>query len=191
MQRIFLNSILILICGLLYWGGFSLNMQLFEKASFSVGVNWIFLPAGLRLLLVLLCGFYGAIGISIASIFMGLNSFFIDDQVTAVISGILSGFSPYLARALILKKTRLSVTLENLGPKSLLICIFIFAVISPLLHQILFFTNGYTDNFGASLSVMIIGDLIGSLIVVYAGKAFIELARFASRQKNTTPNRSI
>lgn len=179
MQRIFISTISILICALLYWGGFSLNMQLFDKASFSVGVSWIFLPAGLRLLLVLIFGLYGAVGISLASILMGWNNFFSDDPFTAIASGIISGFSPYLARTLILNKTRLSVSLNNLGPKSLLICIVIFAVISPLLHQLLFYTNGYTDNFGASLTVMIIGDLIGSLIVVYAAKSFIEIYRFS------------
>lgn len=177
MQRLTIGSLLIFICSLIYLGGFLLNMQLFHSMNFSEGVSWIFLPAGLRLLLVLIFGLYGAVGISIASILMGWQNFFADDHLTAILSGLISGFSPFVARSLILNKTRLSDSLNNLGPKSLLICIFIFAVISPFFHQILFYINGYTNNFGASLAVMIVGDLIGSLIVVYAAKLTIEVNR--------------
>jgi hypothetical protein len=156
-------------------------MHLFHSATFSTGVNWIFLPAGLRLLLVLLFGLYGAIGVSIASVLIGWVDYFPEDHITALFSGLISGFSPFLARFIILNKTRLSDSLNNLGPKSLLICICIFAVISPIFHQILFYANGYTANFGASLFVMILGDLIGSLILVYLTKTLIELHRLIPR----------
>lgn len=153
-------------------------MRLFEASNFSAGVNWVFIPAGLRLLLVLIFGIYGAIGVSVASIYIGLDGFFPNDPLTALVSGLISGFSPYIARAFVINKTRLSDSLNNLGPKSLLICICIFAFISPLFHQIWFYTKGYTDNFGASLGVMIIGDLIGSFIVVYAAKSLISMKQF-------------
>lgn len=183
MLRIPISITFILICSLIYWCGFALNMSLFEASNFSAGVNWVFLPAGLRLLLVLIFGIYGAVGVSVASIYIGWEDFFPNDHFTALVSGLISGFSPYVARVFILNKTRLSDSLNNLGPKSLLICICIFAFISPLFHQIWFYTKGYTDNFGASLGVMIIGDLIGSLIVVYAAKSIITMKQLIPTKK--------
>lgn len=185
MLRLPISALITLSCSVIYWGGFSLNTQLFQATNFSAGVNWIFLPAGLRLLLVLIFGIYGAVGVSIASILIGLSDFFPNDQLTAIFSGIISGFSPYLARLIILNQTRLSASLDNLGPKSLLICICIFAVISPLFHQILFYINGYTDNLGASLSVMIVGDLLGSFLVVYAAKLIIEAQKLFTLNKKS------
>lgn len=183
MFRPLISILFIFICSLVYWCGFSLNMQLFQASHFSAGVNWVFLPAGLRLLLVLIFGIYGAIGVGAASVWIGWGDYFPDDHLTALISGIISGLSPYLARFFILNNTRLSDSLNNLGPKSLLICICLFSVISPLLHQAWFYIRGYTENFSESLSVMIVGDLIGSFIVVYAAKLMISLHRLLPASK--------
>ena len=58
----------IIACALTYTLLFYLSDWLTAFLEAAPGVNWIYLPAGLRLFLVLIFGLSGAIGISIASI---------------------------------------------------------------------------------------------------------------------------
>ncbi len=176
-----INPILIILSALLYAASFGLNAYFMAIFSHSVGVSWIFLPAGLRLLLVLLLGESGAIGIVLASSTIGLG-FFFDDFILAIGAGFISGFAPYVARYLVFKTIGLGSDLSKLNGNQLLNCIFIFSIISPVLHQAWFSWlipgNVFFDNLG----VMIIGDLIGSLIIVYCAKAFIFLYKKKSNK---------
>ena len=57
------NFSVVLISALVYLLFFYLNKLFFGIYEFSYGVNWIFIPSGIQLLLVLVAGVYGAIGI--------------------------------------------------------------------------------------------------------------------------------
>ena len=184
MSSIILNISVLLISAFSYWGFFKLNESVFNNLLFSTGVNWIFLPAGLRLLLTLLFAEEGAIGIIVASIAIGINHYFINDPLTAVMAGIISGTAPYLARLIVLNKLRLKSDLTNLSLGNLFLCILTFAVISPLMHQLWFFYSGYAQHFISSFLVMTVGDFIGSLIVIYSAKLLINLWRSLVILKN-------
>ena len=47
------EALLVLACGIAYFYAFQLNSYWFDWIEFSHGVNWIFIPSGLRLLFVL------------------------------------------------------------------------------------------------------------------------------------------
>ena len=55
------------ISALLYSALFFFNDWLTETLKYDLGVSWIYLPAGLRLFLILIFGLAGAIGIAVAS----------------------------------------------------------------------------------------------------------------------------
>ena len=57
----------LVISALSYTSLFYVNNWLTSELIFSLGVNWIYLPAGLRLFLTLIFGLPGAIGIVLAS----------------------------------------------------------------------------------------------------------------------------
>ena len=61
------------VSALLYAVLFFANDWLTQYLVAAPGVNWIYLPAGLRLFLVLIFGFSGALGIAISSIFITLH----------------------------------------------------------------------------------------------------------------------
>ena len=77
---------------------FELNELLFSAFSFSTGVDWIYMPSGLRLAFVLIFGGWGALGIGFATITIDLFHYFNGDVFMAVITGLISGGSPLLAR---------------------------------------------------------------------------------------------
>ena len=70
-----LQLISVLISATLYFGCFHLNMVLFKALELHSGANWIFLPAGIRLLCTLLLGVEGAIGLLIASLIIAVQTY--------------------------------------------------------------------------------------------------------------------
>jgi hypothetical protein len=62
----------ILAVATLYFLGFYANDLLFSNLEHHRGAHWIFLPAGLRLLGILLLGSIGAIGIFLGSLVASL-----------------------------------------------------------------------------------------------------------------------
>jgi len=161
---------------------FSLNSYIFSNLDFSAGVNWVFLPAGLRLLLTLVMVENAAIGITLASLVFGLNGYFVNDWITGVGAGLISGLAPYIAYRLVIHKYHLKTNLSNMEPRSLILCILVFSVISPVFHQVWFVSRNYTNDFFSSLGVMVLGDLLGSLIVIYGARLFISLYKMLKKK---------
>jgi len=142
--------------------------------SFSLGVSWVFLPAGLRLLLTLLLDKNGAIGIAIASIAISLG-FYFEDLILGIGAGVISGLAPYIAKLLVFPDSDSNRDLSQLDAKQLLNCVFVFSVVSPIMHQAWYSLHNKEGLFFEELGVMIIGDLIGTLIIIYLAKAAIFL----------------
>jgi hypothetical protein len=172
----FFSPAIIFISAFLYALSFGLNSLFLESFTYSIGVAWIFLPAGLRLLLTLLFAQSGAVGIALASSIIAVT-FYFNDLVLGVAAGITSGLAPFIARYLALKDMGLTDNLATLDGSKLLNCIFIYSLISPILHQTLFTIADPKNNFFDNLGVMIIGDLIGSMIVIYSAKGVIYLVK--------------
>ena len=173
---------------LTYAALFELNHFLFSSFSFSKGVDWIYLPSGLRLVFILVFGAWGALGIALSSAAISLDYYFIGDHQAALMTGLISGLSPLLARRLCVACARITVELEQLTGRDLLTIATVFAVISPLMHQLWFVANGQTENFLTSTAVMALGDLIGTVLVLYAATqvrhTFAKIPDFPPRPAN-------
>ena len=166
-QRIFW---VVVSTALAFFVGFKLNVFLFQSLEFSRGASWIFLPSGLRLLCVLVFAEWGALGIVLGSWGIGLESYYVEDPVNAVIAGLLSGVCPLLAKKISTYGLRLRSDFESLTPLALLQMAFIFALISGVLHQLWYVLNGQTEQFFSSMAVMALGDFAGTLVVLYTAK---------------------
>ncbi|GAB3626514.1 hypothetical protein PTE30175_00364 [Pandoraea terrae] len=148
---------------------------IFTHSEFVRGVNWVYLPAGMRLLCTLLFGEAGAIGVMAGSWLTCFFYFFPDDTVRAFIGGILSATAPYLVYRAAVRYYGLRTTLTNLTARKLMVLIVATSLASPLLHNAWFLLRGDTDHWLARLCIMIIGDLCGTLIVVYTMKGLLAL----------------
>ena len=62
-QRTLQKTALTLISAVLFVGFFKFNDWIFHTLEHSKGVNWVFLPAGFRVILVLVLGLPGALGL--------------------------------------------------------------------------------------------------------------------------------
>ena len=151
------------------------NEWLFTRLEFVRGINWIYLPAGMRLLCVLLFGDAGAIGLLLVSWLVCFFYFFPDDYLRAFMGGILPAAAPWLANRIAQHVFGLRASLTNLSPARLLACVVLYSIASPLLHHIWFAVHGDSGNVLRGFFVMFIGDLSGTLIVVYTMKGLLSL----------------
>ncbi len=167
---------------ILYLGFFILNEAFFSELEFNIGVNWIFLPAGMRLLCTLLFGLEGAIGLFIAGLIV-INFYFPSfDLITGIGAAFITAGAPYLVYRLALSRG-LSPSLEKITPKTLGILILIYAITSPLSHQLWFALRGFSPDFLSAFFAMFVGDLLGTLIIIYSIKLFLALLRMRQSKR--------
>lgn len=146
-----------------------LNEVFFRRAEFLQGIGWIYIPAGTRLLCTLLFGWAGALGLLITGWFACYWYYFPGDVARAWAGTIAGAGGPYLVYLVAKWQFGLPVSLRSLGPDRLLVCAIGCALASPLLHHLWFLLHGDGEP-GLGLFVMFVGDLAGTLIVLFAAK---------------------
>ncbi len=164
-----LNLGMILGTVLLHGAIMSANELLFRKTEFMQGIGWIYIPAGTRLLCTLLFGWAGAVGLLIAGWIACFWYYFPGDALRATTGAIAGAMGPYLVYLAARRQFGWRASLTNLTPRRLLLCALGCAVASPLLHHLWFAMHGDGDLL-PGFFVMFIGDLAGTLIVLYTAK---------------------
>lgn len=169
-----LQAIMVLTTMVLFIAMLALNEWLWTRLEFVRGINWIYLPAGIRLLSTLLFAEAGAVGLLLVSWLVSYCYFFPDDFLRSFAGGILATLAPYSIYRWARHQYGLQASLANLTPGKLLVLIVAYSVASPLLHCLWFALQGQ-ENLFQGLLVMIIGDLMGTLLVIYTAKAGLAL----------------
>jgi hypothetical protein len=153
----------------------ALNEWLFARLEFIPGINWIYLPAGLRLLCPLLFAEAGAVGLLLVSWGVSFGYLFPGQFERAFWGGLLATAAPYGVYRAARHAWGLEASLANLSPRRLLVLCVACALASPLLHHVYFALRGDGDLWRSFL-VMFVGDLSGTLIVLYCMKGLLALA---------------
>lgn len=167
---------LLMVTGTMFLHGFIMfaNEVFFRKAEFLQGIGWIYIPAGTRLLCTLLFGRAGLVGLLIAGWIACYWYYFPGDALRATSGTMAGAIGPYIVYLLAQERFGLQASLINLTPRRLLLCALGCAIASPLLHHVWFALQG-ESHLLSSFLVMFIGDLAGTLIVVYIAKGILAL----------------
>lgn len=168
-----LNVVLAIVSLLLFLAISLLNELIFHSSTYEFvrGMNWIYLPAGVRLLCTLLFGGAGAVGIFIGSWIMSIVYFFPEDPMRAFGGSIASALAPYLIYKASQKIYGLETSLTNLNAKRLLWLALAYSIANPLLHNVWLFFIG--QNVGLGFFVMMLGDFLGTLVILYMFKLIL------------------
>lgn len=163
---------LAVICGtaLIFLLTLVANEWIFRHSEFVRGVNWVYLPAGMRLLCTLLFGGLGANGILMASLISCFFYYFPNDPVHATFVAIISALAPYLVYLFAIRRLGLRPSLVNLTAGRLLFLILLYSLVGPAMQQMWTVLNGNAEGAAERFAVMVVGDLSGTLIIVYALK---------------------
>jgi hypothetical protein len=174
-QQLFLVGVL--ISALLYSALFFFNDWITEMLKYDLGVSWIYLPAGLRLFLILIFGLAGAIGIATASFAISYFGAFPADLLTCIGIGLISGFAPLFAKWVVVSNTYISNDLSNLSMQKILLCIVVYALMSSAFHQYWFVLRDLESGSLNHFLVMFAGDIAGSILLIVLIKYGIDLMR--------------
>lgn len=143
-----------------------LNGWLFAALESTRTANWVFLPAAVRLLVVLLFGGWGALGLGVGTLITNAPIFGWMTLPSAAVAT-LSALAPYLAVQAGRLLLHLPATLHGITGVSILQLGAMSAVCSVILHSVLFYILGSANGINDFVS-MFVGDVLGTLLVLYA-----------------------
>jgi len=168
--------VLSLVSAALFAGFFRLNELIFSALEHSQGVNWIFLPAGFRVLLVLGMGLPGCLGIFLGTLYLDYAHLLHGHAMLIFLTGIVSGFTPWVVMKTMSHRGLLSADLKNLTYQQLLNFTLFYAAANAVLHQLLWaLINVHNHQMMVELWPMFVGDLLGALLMLYAFKGMVNL----------------
>lgn len=171
-QQLGLQLSMVLATMLLFIAVLALSEGLFTHLVFTTGINYVYLPGGVRLLCTLLFAEAGAIGLLLVSWLVCFFYFFPEDYPRAFMGGVLAALAPYMAYRASQHYYGIGASLANLTPQRLLVLSVVYSLASPLLHHVWFVLHGDEVSL-SSFVVMFVGDLSGTLLVLYGCKALL------------------
>jgi hypothetical protein len=167
-------AIMVAASALLYVEFFHLNTLIFSRLEHIEGVNWVFLPAGFRVLLVLGMGVPGAAGILLGNCWLDRGNFSQDTLWLLLATGLVSGFAPWCVKYVMEKKQLLTQQLHTLTAHSLLQFVLAYAAANALGHQLVWWAlNRPGSNPWVDVWPMFVGDAIGALVILYTLKLML------------------
>jgi hypothetical protein len=150
------------LCAPLFAATHLANAWLFDHISVSNHINWIYLPAFLRVAYVLILGpVWGFTAIFFGSSILGFS--FNENLLQALLNAGASAFSPVLALVLftLLKERALRIA----QPSVLIQMCLLYALLNAVVHHFLWAYQQPEQLMSVSqLPIMIIGDLAGALL---------------------------
>lgn len=159
-----------------YAGFYHLNDWLFDIVQVSEHINWIFLPAAIRMLAVLLLGWAGVVGLFIGSvsvIFPMLTS----DPAQALSLGILSSVPSLLAMKTVQHLLGMRSDLAGMKGSDLICFGLAGGLFNSASHTLYFMASAASLEPGWGFLPMFVGDAVGTLILLYAGAVILRRMR--------------
>ena len=169
------NAAIFVLSAIAYLACFKLNSWLFS-AQYAQGVNFIFLPAGVRLVVFLLFGMLGSSGIAVASIYLSRQETTgLSDLPGLLLVGAVSGYAPWIAGWVFSRVETVEVDLNQMNGKQLLQLALLSSLISGSMMQMLRHSGAPVEEFLSTAFFMAVGDFVGILLTLYAVKFSIEM----------------
>jgi hypothetical protein len=177
-QYAFEKTALTLFSAVLFVSFFELNGWVFSFFHYSEGISWVFLPAGFRIILVLVLGLPGAVGLMLGSWFIDRELFNGQTDVLAFLNGVVGGFTPWLVMKYLNQRQWLSHQLHTLTAQQLLNLTLIFSAASALTHQLVWLLlERPRVNIWVDIWPMFFGNVLGALLMLYSFKFVLDRAR--------------
>jgi hypothetical protein len=146
---------------------FRLNDWLFSQLAYTERAHWIFLPAALRVLAVLLLGSKGAVGL-MAGAYLTLPHEEPNDLIYEIALSVSSGLAPLAAVAICQRFFKIKSDLGGLRGAHIVSLSAVSALANSVLLNILLFSTGRHHGDGVLAATIFIGDMLGAALVLLA-----------------------
>lgn len=125
----------ILLSGTTFGLFYLLNLYLTTSITPIYGGHWIFLPAGIRLLLTLVFPITGPLGIGISAFLIAYFIRLPGQFITALGIGVTVGLAPYFSRIIVIRQLKILPDLSNISITKIFYCTLVFSSLSALFHH--------------------------------------------------------
>jgi hypothetical protein len=171
------------ISGLLFSLSFRLNQYFDAQFVYSAGISLLFLPAGVKLLAVLVGRLPAIIGILLVGIYLGMG-IWPDKPMSTIVYFALVGLMTYPIAAFgLMRAFGIHQDLRNLRYAHILALSLAASVLNGIVHNLVYLTQGVTasDELWRKSAAMALGDFMGCFVVVALFHASMGLLRTLRR----------
>ena len=169
------KTALTFLSAVLFVGFFNFNNWIFSHLQYSEGVSWLFLPAGFRVILVLVLGLPGALGLMLGSWFIDWDLFAGSNAILGFMNGVAGGMTPWLVMKFLQNRQWLNTHLQTLTAPQLLNLTLIFAAASAIAHQLVWLLLERPNlNIWVDVWPMFVGNALGALLMLYGCKFVLD-----------------
>lgn len=156
------------IVAVAYFLFYKLNDWLFSVVKVSDHISWVFLPAAIRMLAVLLLGWAGVAGLYLGSLSVIGPNLAVDPASALVVAAVSS--VPCLVAARIVQRVQgVGSDLAGMTGRQLVIFGVAGGLASSAAHTLYFVVTAESAAPLAGFMPMFIGDTIGTFIMLYLG----------------------
>ena len=176
------------ISGILFSLSFRLNQFFDAQFVYSAGISLLFLPAGVKLLAVLVGRLPAIVGIMVVSVYLGAG-IWPDKAMTAVVYFAFVSLMTYpIAVFGVMHVFRIHKDLTNLRYHHIVWLSLAASVLNGVVHNLLYLTQDVTasEELWRKSAAMALGDFMGCFVVVALFHAVMGVLR--SARKHTPTN---
>ena len=160
-----------------------LNLYLTTSITPIYGAHWIFLPAGIRLLLTLVFPVSGPLGIGISAFLVAYFLRIPGQFITALGIGVTVGIAPYFSRIIVIRQLKILPDLSNISITKIFYCTLVFSSLSALFHHSWFVYRDLRLPSFNGFWIEFVGNTVGTFLVLSLFK--IIASRFAPENANS------
>jgi hypothetical protein len=173
---------------LLFVVSFNLNEFFDSFARYAIGINLVFIPAGFKLLCLIVGGEAAAVGLLLSSVYVSMRVWDHTPVMQMVYFAIAAVGSYYVAVLLVKKFLRINDTLSNLRYLHIIILSAAASILNGTLHNVVYVWQDKVklDDFFAHAAAMVVGDFLGCFIVIMFFNASIDMAYKVMDSKRRT-----
>ena len=157
---------------LLWIGAFYLNAWLFASAAQTRLVDLVFLPAGVRILAVLIFGWSAAIGLFIGSVVTAAPIWHLP---AALVPGLISALGPAAAVFVGTRSLQLRDDLSGIGLRQVAIISIADGAFNAVPSNVFFWWRHRIATPWQDVLPMFVGDLVGTFVLLYLGALALRL----------------
>jgi glucose-6-phosphate-specific signal transduction histidine kinase len=157
---------------------FSVNEVFDSFALYMTGISLVFIPAGFKLMCLLVGGKSAVVGLLLSSVYVSTRIWDNTGFMQLVYFAFASVGSYYVAVLLLKKYMRIDDTLSNLRYLHIIILSAAASILNGTVHNIVYVWQDKVkmDDFFAHAAAMVVGDFLGCFIVIMFFNACIDLA---------------
>ena len=155
---------------------FTFNAWLMASYTYAAWASWVFMPAALRIIAVLVFGRVGAAGLVVGAFYTITQDPIIDLPHQALLA-LSSGAAPLLAVGLCRAWFRLGENLHGLKPSHIIALSIVGAATNSVLSNAVLALAGRMADDWLPLVVVFLGDLNGTVLVLFAMSSVLGLIK--------------